>query len=81
MLVVVGARLQGLGTTAYAVTAFLLWPEMEKIMSKTNETSYEAVAKSERELTEDELDAVSGGSGSRAFEIKDWSFGSNGLVS
>jgi len=36
---------------------------MEKIMSKTNDTSYEAVAKSERELTEDELNLVSGGKG------------------
>jgi bacteriocin-like protein len=34
---------------------------MEKIMSKTNDTSYNAVAKSERELTEDELNLVSGG--------------------
>jgi bacteriocin-like protein len=54
---------------------------METIMTKTNDTSYDAVAKSERELTDDELDAVSGGSEPRAFEIKDWSFGTNGLVS
>jgi ATP/maltotriose-dependent transcriptional regulator MalT len=32
-----------------------------KIMSKTNHTSYGAAATSERELTIDELDAVSGG--------------------
>jgi type VI protein secretion system component Hcp len=32
-------------------------------MSKTNDTSYEAVAKSGRELTEDELNYVSGGKG------------------
>jgi hypothetical protein len=53
MLVVVGPRLQEPGTTAYAVTAFLLWPEMERIMSETKDAS--------RELTETELDTVSGG--------------------
>ena len=36
---------------------------MEKIMSKTNETSYDPVATSERELTEAELEHVSGGKG------------------
>jgi hypothetical protein len=37
------------------------------IMSKTNDTS--------RELTSDELDAVSGGSDHKAIEIKDYGFG------
>jgi hypothetical protein len=44
-----------------AVRATIAW--METIMSKTNDTSYEAVAKSGRELTEDELNYVSGGKG------------------
>jgi hypothetical protein len=34
---------------------------MEKIMSKTNHTSYGAATTSERELTEDDLALVSGG--------------------
>jgi bacteriocin-like protein len=34
---------------------------METIMSKTNHTSYGTAARSEHELTIDELDAVSGG--------------------
>jgi bacteriocin-like protein len=34
---------------------------MEKIMSETNDTSYGIAARSEHELTIDELDAVSGG--------------------
>ena len=34
---------------------------MEKIMSKTNDTSYDVAATSERELTEAELETVSGG--------------------
>jgi hypothetical protein len=34
---------------------------MEKIMSKTNHTSYGAAATSERELTEDDLALVSSG--------------------
>jgi bacteriocin-like protein len=49
-------------------------------MSTERELTNDAVAKSERELTDDELDAVSGGSEPRAFEIKDWSFGSNGVA-
>jgi bacteriocin-like protein len=32
----------------------------------------------ERELTNDELDAVSGGAGNPAFEIVDWGFGIDG---
>jgi hypothetical protein len=36
---------------------------METIMTKTSDTSYDAVAKSERELTDDELNYVSGGRG------------------
>ncbi len=32
-------------------------------MTKTSDTSYDAVAKSERELTDDELNYVSGGKG------------------
>jgi hypothetical protein len=42
-----------LGTNAYAVTAILRWPEMEQIMSKTNDTSNLA--------TLEEHVAVSGG--------------------
>jgi len=57
----VGPRLQGLGTTAYTVTAFLLWPEMERIMSKTNDTSKVATLDDHRPLRDSELDAVSGG--------------------
>jgi len=57
----VGPRLQGLGTTAYTVTAFLLWPEMERIMSKTNDTSKVAALDDHRPLRDSELDAVSGG--------------------
>jgi hypothetical protein len=34
---------------------------LEKIMSKTNDSSNRAAAKSEREMTVDELDAVVGG--------------------
>jgi hypothetical protein len=34
---------------------------MEKIMSKTNDTSYDVAATSERELAEAELDFVAGG--------------------
>jgi hypothetical protein len=33
------------------------------------------------ELTEHQLDTVSGGSGPRAFEIKDWSFGTTNSTS
>ena len=57
----VGPRLQGLGTTAYTVMAFLLWPEMERIMSKTNDTSKVAALDDHRPLRDSELDAVSGG--------------------
>jgi bacteriocin-like protein len=34
---------------------------METIMSKTNDTSYATAARSEHELTEDELNHVAGG--------------------
>jgi hypothetical protein len=34
---------------------------MENIMSKTNDTSYDVAATSERDLTEAELETVSGG--------------------
>jgi len=39
---------------------------MEKIMSKINDTSYDVAATSERELTEAELELVSGGALSSA---------------
>ena len=39
---------------------------MEKIMSKTNDTSYDVAATSERELTEAELELVNGGALSSA---------------
>jgi bacteriocin-like protein len=39
----------------------------EKDMSKTNDTSYDAVAKSERELNEAELNQVSGGTDQNKF--------------
>jgi bacteriocin-like protein len=37
------------------------------MMSKSNDTSYDAVAKSERELTKDELNLVSGGTNQNEF--------------
>jgi bacteriocin-like protein len=37
------------------------------MMSKTNDTSYDAVAKSTRELTEAELNQVSGGTDKNEF--------------
>ena len=39
---------------------------MEKIISKTNDTSYDVAATSERELTEAELELVNGGALSSA---------------
>ena len=47
---------------------------MEKIMSKTNMHNSEAKLEV-RELVDDELDAVSGGSDYKAIEIKDYGFG------
>jgi hypothetical protein len=42
---------------------------MEKIMSKTNDTSYDVAATSERELTEAELDFVAGGTPPTHYEF------------
>ena len=50
---VAGPRLPVLGTLCCTITATHVWPEMEMIMSNTNDTF--------RELTSNELDAVSGG--------------------
>ena len=58
----VGPRLGGLGTIAWAFSAFLLWPD-EKMMN------------TERELTEAELDAVSGGAGKHIADATIETFG------
>jgi bacteriocin-like protein len=51
-----------------------LRPEMEQIMSKTTVHDPE-VDLEVHELTDDELDVVSGGSDHKAIEIKDYGFG------
>jgi hypothetical protein len=49
-------------------------------MSKTNHTSYGAVATSERELTVDELDAVSGGGTNGGNVAGGWDLKHNTIV-
>jgi bacteriocin-like protein len=48
-------------------------------MSRTNETSYDAIAKSERELTEAELNHVSGGTDPNKFPSDSLKFNFGGI--